>query len=73
MKYCIGCQFLRYNLPETGYSTEYNSDIGKEDAAMACQKGYWRHDFGFFANIETFRLAMEKAETCGDYQERTSP
>ena len=70
MKYCIGCTHLRYDEPVSGYSTEWTADIGKEDAALACKRGYWRHEFSNWAGLEAFEKAMEKAKTCGDYVER---
>lgn len=73
MKYCLGCEFLRYHDPEPGYSTEYTADIGKQDAALACQLGHWRHEFDCCANVETVERAMRKAETCKDYEERSPP
>ena len=73
MKFCIGCKFLNYYEPIAGYSTEYTSDIGKEDAALACQKGHWRHEFTNYTGVEAFERAMEKASTCADYAERSTP
>lgn len=70
MKYCIGCAFLNYHEPVAGYSTECTADIGKEDAALACAKGHWRHEFDSWTGVEAFERAMEKANTCADYEER---
>jgi len=76
MKYCIGCQHL-YFKPGHGddqCGSTMTGAWGAEDAELSCQKDHWKLELGEYGNVEIFDIeaAMKKAETCGDYTERSS-
>ena len=75
MKYCIGCVHLNLFPHEPGYSYSTYTQESYVDAKMACAKHHWEVAFSeYSSNLrEEFEKAMEKAETCKDFEERSIP
>ena len=71
MKYCIGCVHLDFNNADPGWSTECTAGIDKRDAEFACGKGHWRRDVNEYEGLNPIEKAMQQAETCPDYTERS--
>lgn len=71
MKYCIGCVYLRFDAGSPGYDTECTSGIGAEAASIACNKGHWQEYLYDGDGLFAFEEAMQRANTCPDYEERS--
>jgi hypothetical protein len=72
MKYCIACAHLDFFKADPGYDTECTAGIGATEAEFACGKGHWRRDISGDYDLPNIEQAMQKAETCPDFSERTS-
>jgi len=72
-KYCIGC--VHFHLTPSTPTYHYSSTTWErgEDAALFCQRGYWRTQMHADATREQFERAMQSAQTCGEYEERPPP
>lgn len=71
MKYCIGCKWLKYEEPvASSQGSSWTGSYGAEDAAMSCRRGHWQVLFNKESTRDTFRIAMESAATCEDFDER---
>ena len=73
MKYCIGCKHLYFQPKEYVQGSSWTGAYVDEEAAMFCSKGYWSQflptepgDVGI-----DFERAMETAQNCTDYTERS--
>jgi hypothetical protein len=74
MKYCIGCVHLDLTPRDPGrMGSTWTGVYGDEEAATFCKKDHWRVEMGTDATLEDFQRAMEKAETCPDFEERSAP
>lgn len=71
MKYCIGCTHLYYTPGNEGYHYSSWTHSDGTPAEMSCRKGHWQDVLQEGFTQEKFQKAMESAETCDDYTERS--
>jgi hypothetical protein len=73
MKYCIGCEHWSFQEASDPYRYSTLTYSNGTPASMSCQKGHWNYlemKEGFTQS--DFEQAMEKAEKCPDFQERSA-
>lgn len=73
MKYCIGC--IHWHFSHGEHEPDYSTRTGGWDtpAHLSCKKGHWGDlDLDEVSQPDIER-AMEKAETCPDFSERSLP
>lgn len=70
MKYCIGCKNLQYTDKEMSHGSSMTGSWTSEEASMSCKHGHWKEYLDEYRNLFNFAKAMEKAESCADYEER---
>lgn len=72
MKYCIGCVHLHFTPAYAGWSTDCTAGIDAEDASLSCRHGHWKKDLNGDDDLFNIEAAMQMAETCPDFHERTA-
>lgn len=71
-RYCIGCKHLRYDDKEMGYGGTMTGSWTYEDASISCGKGHWKRYLTEGPVGFDFEKAMEHAQSCQDYEERST-
>lgn len=71
MKYCIGCALLNYQGGQPGREYSEHTYDPSIDPSFACAKGHWAQQLDEDTGITDIEQAMQMAETCPDFVERT--